>query len=205
LFGEQLTFLCSPEGLKFFYTAKEDVVSARHAYRFTVPVFGPNVVYDVDPEVLVEQKKFLKDGFTTERFRAYADMILAETEKYFEEEWGASGERDLFESFNTVTIFTSTLCLQGKEVRERFHKGFSQLYLDLDAALDPLGFFFPNAPLPAMLRRDGARKKLNDMFMEILKERKAKGDDAHVRESHFAESSCLFCHKNTKQFQISDY
>jgi sterol 14-demethylase len=82
LFGEQLFFLNSPEGLRFFFTAKEDLVSARHAYRFTVPVFGRRVVYDVDPEVLVEQKKFLKDGFTTERFRAYADMIAHETGIY---------------------------------------------------------------------------------------------------------------------------
>lgn len=81
LFGQQLFFLNSPEGLKFFFTAKEDLISARHAYKFTVPVFGPRVVYDVDSEVLVEQKKFLKDGFTTERFRAYTDMIAHETGK----------------------------------------------------------------------------------------------------------------------------
>jgi cytochrome P450 len=46
----------------------------------------------------------------------------------------------------------------------------------LDAALDPIGFFFPNLPLPAMLRRDGARKKLAKLFKEILDERKKKTD-----------------------------
>ena len=176
MFGEQAFFLNSPEGLKTFFTAREDVISARHAYRFTVPVFGPNVVYDVDPEVLVEQKKFLKDGFTSERFRAYADLITKETEDYFEREWGNSGTAELLEAFNQITVFTSTLCLQGREVREKFTKDFADLYNDLDAALDPIGFFFPNIPLPAMWRRDGARKKLNDLFKQILEERKGHSD-----------------------------
>ena len=176
IFGEHITFLTSPEGLKLFFTAKEDVISARHAYKFTVPVFGPGVVYDVDPEVLVEQKKFLKDGFTTERFRAYAEMIMNETEEFLKTEWGNSGERELLEGLNQLTVFTSTLCLQGREVREQFTKDFAQIYNDLDAALDPIGFFFPNAPLPAMLRRDGARKKLNDLFKKILENRKKSSD-----------------------------
>lgn len=172
LFGERMTILAGPEPMKVFFTAKEDAFSANQAYRFTVPVFGKGVVYDVDPDVLVEQKRMIKDSLTTTRFKKYIEMIVEETENYFEENWGDKGEKDILDAFNKLTVYTSTRCLQGQEVRDQFNEEFASLYMDLDAALSPIGFFFPNAPLPSMRRRDGARKKLGELFEKIMEDRK---------------------------------
>jgi len=109
---------------------------------------------------------------TTSRFRTYIDAIAEETHKYFDETWGNEGTADLLSSFNGVTVLTSTRCLQGQEVRDSFTADFAKLYLDLDAALSPVGFFFPNAPLAAMRRRDHSRKALGALFSKIMKKRR---------------------------------
>jgi hypothetical protein len=57
MFGEPIHVFASSEGHDFFFRAKEEEFSACKAYKFTVPVFGPNIVYDAPPEVLVEQRK----------------------------------------------------------------------------------------------------------------------------------------------------
>lgn len=45
-------------------------------------VFGTEVVYDVPNAVLMEQKKFVKFGLTTENFRRYVGIISGEVEGY---------------------------------------------------------------------------------------------------------------------------
>jgi len=140
-------------------------------HRFTVPVFGKGVVYDVSGDTLIEQKKFVKAGLNIPRFKGYVDLMVEEVEKYFEKEWGDSGTKELLMALNQVTVFTSTRCLQGQEVRDKFTMQFADLYNDLDAALSPIGFFYPNLPLPSMRRRDNARKELNGLFSKIMKQR----------------------------------
>lgn len=45
-------------------------------------VFGTEVVYDVPNAILMEQKKFVKFGLTTENFRRYVGIITGEVEEY---------------------------------------------------------------------------------------------------------------------------
>ena len=48
-------------------------------------VFGTEVVYDVPNAILMEQKKFVKFGLTTENFRRYVGIIRGEVEEYLTE------------------------------------------------------------------------------------------------------------------------
>jgi len=167
-----MVMLCDQEGCERFFNEKEDTFNAAAAYKFTVPVFGPDVVYDGPHELLAQQKKFVKDRFTTESFKKYIDIIVKEVDEYFDANWGESGEKCIFEALSQVTVLTSVACLQGPEVRERFNKGFADVFSDLDAAFSPVGFFYPNAPLPAMRKRDGAREKLYSLYRDILNNRR---------------------------------
>lgn len=45
-------------------------------------VFGTEVVYDVPNAKLMEQKKFVKFGLTTENFIKYVEIISGEVEDY---------------------------------------------------------------------------------------------------------------------------
>lgn len=48
-------------------------------------VFGTEVVYDVPNAVLMEQKKFVKFGLTTENFRKYVGLIRSEVLGYVDQ------------------------------------------------------------------------------------------------------------------------
>ena len=53
-----MTYMLGPEGNNFVFNARIANVSAEEAYRnLTVPVFGKEVVYDVENAVLMQQKK----------------------------------------------------------------------------------------------------------------------------------------------------
>ncbi len=105
-------------------------------------------------------------------------MIEEETANYFQEHWGDEGEAELMSSFNEVTVLTSTRCLQGQEIRN-ISDEFAKLYWDLDKALNAIGFFFPNIPLPTMIGRDRARRKMGDIFHSIIKKRREHPEEQH--------------------------
>jgi len=74
-----------PKGNDLVLNAKLAHVSAEEAYTpLTTPVFGSGVVYDCPNHVLMQQKKFVKYGMTTEAFRSYVPLIVEEVMNYFE-------------------------------------------------------------------------------------------------------------------------
>lgn len=60
MFGRKMTYVLGADGNNFFFNASIANVSAEEAYKsLTVPVFGPEVVYDVENAVLMEQKRLV--------------------------------------------------------------------------------------------------------------------------------------------------
>lgn len=155
----------------------------------TTPVFGKDVVYDVPNHVLMEQKKFVKFGLTTDNFRAYVDMIADETNTLIQKElspqncprdsrgWGCF---HAFKKLAELTILTASRTLQGKEVRSNLDKSFAQLYQDLDGGFTPINFLFPNLPLPSYWRRDRAQQKMSDFYVNIIEKRRSQNQEVCV-------------------------
>ena len=126
----------------------------------------------------MEQKKFVKFGLTTEAFRSYVSLISAEvndfvaTNKIFQ---GQSGIVDIPKAMDELTIYTASRSLQGKEVREKFDSSFADLYHDLDMGFSPINFMLSWAPLPHNRARDRAQRTMTNLYIDIIKERRASG------------------------------
>lgn len=161
-------------------------VSAEAAYTsLTTPVFGHDVVYDCPNSKLMEQKKFIKFGLSTDNFRQYVGMIVQEFDQFVarDEQFATLSKTgqstaDVLKLFGELTILTASRTLQGKEVRENLDKTFADLYHDLDAGFTPVNFVIPGLPLPINRRRDEAHKKLSAFYQGIIRsrrERAAKG------------------------------
>ena len=157
-----------------FFAAEESQLSAREVYQFTVPVFGPGVVYDVRPEILDEQMRFLIPALRDERLRTYARVMREEVEAYVEG-WGDEGEVDLLVALNELTVFIASHCLIGGEFRRRLSKEFAHLYHDLEGGITLLAFVNPYLPLPAFRRRDRARARVTALISGVIAERRARG------------------------------
>jgi len=127
-----------PRGNDIVLNAKLAHVSAEEAYTsLTTPVFGAGVVYDCPNHMLMQQKKFVKFGMTTEAFRSYVPLIVEEVMQYLETSpnFGKdrmSGAADAMITSPQITIFTASRTLQGPEVRKFFDASFAKLYKDLD-------------------------------------------------------------------------
>ncbi|KAE8204036.1 hypothetical protein A4X06_0g1023 [Tilletia controversa] len=198
LLGRRVTVALGAKGNNLILNGKLSQVSAEAAYtHLTTPVFGKEVVYDVPNAVLMEQKKFVKVGLSTDNMRVYVDQIVDEVNKYIasdkvfapfqgKKELKETDETrlDIFKSMSEITILTASRTLQGREVRENLDASFAQLYHDLDAGFTPLNFVIPNLPLPGNFRRDRAQLAMSRFYQTIIKNRrdgKASGidDDEH--------------------------
>ncbi|PSR79020.1 hypothetical protein PHLCEN_2v7207 [Hermanssonia centrifuga] len=183
LLGRRVTVALGPGGNNFIMGGKHTVFSAEDIYtHITTPIFGKDVVYDCPNEVLMEQKKFVKFGLSTDNFRAYVGMIEEEVLGYMKSdsrfrifqmndinEWGSF---DALKTMSEVTILTASRTLQGIEVRNHITKDYAQVYSDLDGGFTPLHFMFTNLPLESYRKRDAAHKKISDFYISIIRQRR---------------------------------
>lgn len=86
--------------------------------------------------------------------------------------WGETGEVDLKYELEHLIILTASRCLLGREVRDKLFDDVSALFHDLDNGMMPISVVFPYLPIPAHRRRDQARKKLAQIFSNIISSRK---------------------------------
>jgi len=150
----------------------------------TTPIFGPGVIYDCPNHVLMEQKKFVKFGLSTDNFRAYVGMIEDEITSFinndpafsvFQDE--RSTEWGTFQALkicSEMTILTASRTLQGSEIRAALDKSFADIYHDLDGGFIPINWLMPNFPLPSHRRRDAAQKAMSDFYVNIIQRRRAE-------------------------------
>jgi len=181
LLGYDMTFMIGPEAQAAFFRASDEELSAKEAYQFMVPVFGPGVVYDSPTEVMYEQLRFVRSSLALSQLRKAPGIIETETKEYLERRWGDSGEVDLLEAMNKITILTASRCLMGNDIRKHLgedNERIAHLYHELELGINPLSFFFPNLPLPGFKRRDRARKEVADIFKSIIAERRKNPDDS---------------------------
>lgn len=143
--------------------------------------------------MLMEQKRFVKFGLTTENFRRYTSLISKEVddllnthEKFTayrspqatsaktqsDAPWGSF---PTLKTMSELTIYTATRTLQGEEIRKAVDGSFADLYHDLDGGFKPINLLLPGLPLPMNIRRDRAQKKMSDFYVNIIKERRNSG------------------------------
>eukprot|EP01114_Cavostelium_apophysatum_P023345 TRINITY_DN875_c0_g1_i1.p1 TRINITY_DN875_c0_g1~~TRINITY_DN875_c0_g1_i1.p1 ORF type:complete len:477 (+),score=117.65 TRINITY_DN875_c0_g1_i1:91-1521(+) len=197
LTGFNMTYLVGPEAQTAFFKATDEELSQREAYKFVTPVFGPGVVFDSPVSVFYEQMKFIKSGLAANNLKKYVPVIESEAEDFFSK-WGDSGEVDMLDNMNKLTILTSSACLLGPEIRRdrKIANDFAELYHDLEGGLNPIAFFFPNFPMPKHWTRDRARKQISELFMRLIKERRSSGEKREdmlqiLLESEYKEGGAL--------------
>ncbi|KAL9259415.1 Sterol 14-demethylase-like protein [Drosera capensis] len=184
---KNITFLVGPEVSAHFFKAPETDLSQQEVYRFNVPTFGPGVVFDVDYQVRQEQFRFFTEALRVTKLKSYVDQMVSEAEDYFSK-WGESGEVDLKYELEHLIILTASRCLLGREVRNKLFDDVSALFHDLDNGMLPISVIFPYLPIPAHHQRDKARKRLSEIFAQIITSRKSAGNSENDMLQCFIDS-----------------
>jgi sterol 14-demethylase len=172
--GKNFVCFAGPAAHQAYFGASETVLSARDVYQFTIPIFGKGVAYDAPWHVFKEQLTFLYPALRDGRMRTYAKKMQAEAEAYFSR-WQDGQLVNLPVAFNELTVSNASRCLLGDEMRERVEEEFADAYHDLQAGINAIGFFAPNAPIPAHRRRDKARRKVVDVIGRLVRDRRQSG------------------------------
>jgi sterol 14-demethylase len=109
LAGRDVHALTGPAANAAFFRAPDEQLSAREAYRFTVPIFGRGIAYDVEPELMSEQLGFVLPALRDSRLQTYTEVMFEEAERYFSSVWaGGNGEADLLRTMNELAIFIAS-------------------------------------------------------------------------------------------------
>jgi sterol 14-demethylase len=172
LAGHRVVLLTGEEANEAFFRASDEQLDQAAAYPFMKPIFGAGVVFDAPPE---QRKQALRNRSLRDKFmRGHAQLIADETERMLAG-WGEEGEIDLLDFFAELTIYTSSACLLGKEFREELTPEFATQYHDLEKGTDAVAYVNPYLPLPSFRKRDQARRRLVEMIIGIIEQRKAEG------------------------------
>ncbi|PSN71523.1 cytochrome P450 51 [Corynespora cassiicola Philippines] len=177
LLGRSTTVYLGIAGNDFVFNGKETHVNAEEIYGpLCNPVFGEDVVYDCSNAKLMEQKRFVKLGLTTEALKSHVQLIEKEVVDYIKSSRdfkGQSGTVNIPPIMAQITIFTAARALQGQEVRNKLTNEFAGLYHDLDGGFNPINFVLPHAPFPHNIRRDRAQLKMRKIYETIIAGRRA--------------------------------
>ncbi len=160
-----------PEAHDAYFRAPDEQLDAKSVYRFTVPIFGRGVAYDVSPQLMTEQLGFLFPALRESSMRRFARIMFEETSSYADA-LPDEGELDLPTAMNELTVNIASRCFLGEEVRSEVDAGFAEAYHDLQKGINTLGFFLPRLPTPGHRSRDRARRTVTALFSRIMRERR---------------------------------
>lgn len=187
---KKITFLIGPDVAPHFYKATDFDMSQEEVYKFNVPTFGKDVVFDVSHKVRAEQFKMFSEALKISKMTDYVPLFVKEAQDFFSK-WEDTGVVNLVEVLAELIILTASRTLMGREIREQMFSEVKHLLHDLDAGLLPISVFFPYLPIPKHRARDRARDQLAAIFSKVIQARRASGASAskeHDMMQVFVES-----------------
>mmetsp|Transcript_105055 Transcript_105055/g.250069 ORF Transcript_105055/g.250069 Transcript_105055/m.250069 type:complete len:484 (+) Transcript_105055:63-1514(+) len=176
-----MVYLVGPEGQEWFFTSDKYLDQAK-MYKFTVPIFGPKVLYDVDYSTRTCQLRFIRERLTDSYIRSYTSTLEEEVVQFFDECWGKSGEVCIRDTMQELLTRTSIRCLMGHELRLAMthqkpgDRSIVEMLHILEKGMLPMSVFWPKAPIKRHFERDKARRQIHEMIKPILDQRRAKDD-----------------------------
>ncbi|KAJ5292980.1 transcriptional regulator family: Fungal Specific TF [Penicillium atrosanguineum] len=178
LLGKKITVYLGIEGNEFILNGKLKDVNAEEVYgKLTTPVFGSDVVYDCPNSKLMEQKKFVKFGLSQEALESYVPAIEEEVKQYIKTSGqfkGHTGTINLPTVMAEITIFTAGRTLQGPE------------------AFLPSISCSPGPPLPHNRKRDIAHARMREIYLQIIHERRATGEQETKKDMIWNLMRCVY-------------
>jgi sterol 14alpha-demethylase len=107
--------------------------------------------------------------------KSYVPLFVKEVELFLNTSplfQADSGVCDISAVMAEITLYTAAGSLQGKEIREKMDSEVALLYRHLDDGFAPINYMLPWAPLPQNVRRDRAQKKMAQLYIDIIQQRR---------------------------------
>ena len=79
----RMTFIVGPSVSPHFYNGRDDMMSQKEVYGYSVPTFGYDVVFAVDEKVRAEQFQLLATALKSNRMSSYVPEFVRESRSFF--------------------------------------------------------------------------------------------------------------------------
>jgi len=190
--AKDMIFLVGKDGHEFFFTMDKYLDQAK-MYAFTIPIFGPKVLYDTDYSTRMCQLRFIRERLTDDCLGGYVNVLEQEVQQFFKEEWpGNEGVVDIRTSMIECLSRTSVRCLMGHELRAKMHENagrhsICELLHIMEQGMLPLSVFMPGLPISRHRARDAARREMSEFLKPILddRRRRMKAANGKIDEDDF--------------------
>ncbi|GFJ81525.1 cytochrome P450 [Phytohabitans houttuyneae] len=134
----------------------ESTLAVRPVYQWVKPMFG-DVMQAAEYERYVAQRTALLPAFQGRNYTAYVESMAAEIDEWLGK-LGTEGTIDAARDIEALSFRIALRLFLGADFRNRNGAEFHALFLDVAAGME---LFLPaNLPIPRLIRRDRARRKL---------------------------------------------
>ncbi len=175
MLGQRIVLLTGDEASAVFYRSTDEQLDQSAAYKVMTPIFGEGLIFDAPNPQKSEQLKMLMPTLRAEAMRQHSTKVVQEVDDLVGD-WRDDGEIDLVAFMKQLTINTASHCLLGREFRYELNTEFAEIYHDLERAVSPLAYHWPNLPIPRFRQRDKARARLQELVGRIIAKRKSQAE-----------------------------
>lgn len=169
LAGQNMAMLLGPEHAETFFKLTDKELSMQESMSYLEPILGKvGILGGFDR--YMQERKVIAPLLGGRYMREHVTAMVTETQHWMREA-GASGEFDINDFCQHITMYVAARALLGENFREmlgdQFVKHFHTMAEGIDQVLPP------DLPLPRFKRRDAARKQLDIMLGQLVDERRA--------------------------------
>jgi len=161
-------------------------LSIEKPYENLAALFG-KVAFLAPPDVYLEQRPILQAPFRPEKMQKYATIMQREIQKWIDS-LAPSGEIEITREMGKLVQAVAAHTLMGEDFQKRVGQEFWDLYAVLGKALSIVTP--PHWPLPKNIRRDKAKKRMQEILTPIIAERRRypEANDDFLQE--FVNTKC---------------
>ncbi len=164
------TVVLGPEHNKFFFRETDRLLSIREGYPFFPRMFGGDFFFFAPHEEYMRQREVVLPKFKSDAMRSYVALMVEETEDLIAR-LGDAGEFDLIPEVGPLVMNIAAHAFLGRDFRRRLDDGFFDCFRDFSRGMEvtwPLWL-----PLPHLRRSRRARRKLDRIFGDWIRHRRA--------------------------------
>ena len=168
--GLNTIFLIGPEHNKWVFDETDKRLSIQEGYTFFKRMFDSGFFYFGGFEAYKAQKNIVLPCFRATQMPDYLDVMSEETLRFMQS-LGTSGTFDLTSQFGPLVMKIAAHSFLGADFKERIGEDIFEDFRQFSEGMDPV---IPGwVPLPKFRRSQKAKKRLHNVLLNLIEERRS--------------------------------
>lgn len=166
--------LVGPDESRAALNLPESTLAVRPVYQWVKPMFG-EVMQAAEHEAYLRQRAALLPALQSRNYESYLVAMREEADRWLSS-FGREGRFDAADQLETLALRVAVRLFLGAEFQARHGDAFMRMFRDIAAGME---FFLPaNLPIPRLIRRDRAKRRVFQLLEPHLRAVRSDPDPA---------------------------